>query len=211
MDPLAPFFVPLRGYLFFPLDRPWRTPLEPPALSSWPFVEIFLPFPVLDPFVEIPSLANPSRVVPPSRGLSGQSRPSWPFVEIFLPFPVLRGPAWFPFPRVFWRPSWFGEPLLSPLQRLSGPSPFRGPLPFPVALPLVGKWLSFFLPFLPWSFVGTGSPWIRPLGMEPLLSPLQRLSGPLPSFVALIFWRPFRGPSFPWRTPSSNALVALRP
>ena len=103
-----------------------------------------------------------------------------------------------------------GEPLLSPLQRLSGPSPFfvalRGYLFSFGALSLVeivslanlGRPLSS--PRQPLSgplpsFVAlrgnlfafsrpSWTPWWRTLG-GPLSSPLQRLSGPLPSFVAL--------------------------
>ena len=121
-------------------------------------------------------------------------------MEIFLPFPVLRGPAWWkylssppltaPFPTL-------GEPLLSPLQRLSGP--------LPSFVALRGNLFFFRAPFwwIPFPTLG-----------EPLLSPLQRLSGPLPFFVALrgnlfFFWRPF------WTfvslaDPLANPLVALR-
>ena len=91
------------------------------------------------------------------------------------------------------------RPLLSPLQRLSGPSPFfvalRGYLfafsrpswtrPFPrgdlggslssLLQPLSGpSWRPSWTPFVALSFLG-----------EPLLSPLQRLSGPSPFLVAL--------------------------
>ena len=59
-------------------------PLESLRRSSWPFVEMFLPFPG-NPFSPSRPLAGPSQAS--SNPLVALRRSSWPFVDIFLPFP----------------------------------------------------------------------------------------------------------------------------
>ena len=71
-----------------PLADPYRSPSNPfVALrrSSWPFVEMFLPF-ALRGHLLPPSqpLADPSQAS--SNPLVALRRSSWPFVDIFLPF-----------------------------------------------------------------------------------------------------------------------------
>ena len=192
MDPFASFVDRPSWKSFLPLailGTPSRSPSNPLVAlcrSSWPFVEIFLPFRVLHgslrvlrgpPFVEILSpLGDPWRtpVEPPPT-------PSWPFA-------VLRGPSWKsfclfvsfmdPFASFVDRPSWksflplatLGGPPLSPLHTfvaLCRPSP-----PF----------VEILSPL--------GDPW------HTLSIPLQPLRGPLPFFVAL------RGNLFAFPTPS---------
>ena len=201
----SPFFVALRGNLF-PFS--WKS---------------FLPFPTFGG--SLSSLLQPLRGPSPFFvALRGNLFPfSWksflPFLadpsrassNAFVALPVLRKSpfswkSFLPFPT-------FGGSLLSPLQPLSGPSPFfvalRGNL-FPFS------WKSF----LPWpTFGGSLSSLLQPLrGPSPsfvalrgnlfpfswksyspfptfggsLSSLLQRLSGPSPSFVAL------RGYLFPF-------------
>ena len=131
----SPFFVPLRGNLFAfspfvgilpPLPDLRQTPPVPPPTPSRPFVVLrapswkslfaFSPLVGILPPPSRPS-ANPSRA--PSNPLVALRRSSCPFVEIFLPFSF--PPLTAPFPTL-------GGPLLSPRQRLSGPSSFFVPL-----------------------------------------------------------------------------------
>ena len=115
----SPFFVALRGYLFAeipPLARPdpsqaSSNPLVALRRSSWPFVDIFLPFPG-NLFSPSRPLADPSQAS--SNPLVALRRSSWPFVDIFLPFP---GNPFSP-----------SRPLADPSQAFSNPLvALRGP------------------------------------------------------------------------------------
>ena len=93
----SPFFVALRGYLFaffrksFPLARPLADPSQASSnplvalrRSSWPFVDIFLPFPG-NPFPPSRPLADPSQAS--SNPLVALRGPSCPFVDNSFPLP----------------------------------------------------------------------------------------------------------------------------
>ena len=160
-------FVALRGFLFGP-SRPLADP------SSWPFVDIFLPFPG-NPFSPARPLAEPSRAF--SNPFVALRRSSWPFVDFFLPFPG--NP--FPFPT-------FGRALSSLLQPLRGPSPFfvalRGFL-------FAFSWKSFPLPDL----------WRIPLEPSPTPSwPFAVLRGP--SWISFCLFLEILSPlPDPWQSP----------
>ena len=173
--------------------------------SSWPFVDIFLPFRG-NPFSLWP-LADPSRAS--SNPFVALRRSSWPFVDIFLPF---RGNPFSP-----WRP--MADPSRAssnPLVALSGPSwpfvdiflPFRGN-PFsplasllqPLGLVVLRGPSWIFLPFRGNPSRASSNPFVA----------LRRSSWP---FVDIFL--PFPGNPFsPWRSlanpsrASSNPLAAL--
>ena len=160
----SPFFVALRGYLLEMPWRPWRIPLEsfptpspwisfclfrPMAdpsrassnpfvalrCSSWPFVDIFLPFPG-NPFSPWRPMADPSRAS--SNPLVALRCSSWPFVDIFLPFPGNPFSPW----RSLADPS---RASSNPFVALSGPScPFVDNSFSLRALRGSPSWISFF-------------------------------------------------------------------
>ena len=196
-------------------------PLESLRRSSWPFVDIFLPFPG-NPFSPSRPLAGPSQAS--SNPLVALRRSSWPFVDIFLPFPgnpfspsrpladpsqassnplvALRRSSW-PFVEsfclfleIFSPCPTIGGSLLSLLQPLSGPSPFfvalRGYL-------FAFSWKSFLPlpdPWRPsrpsWPFaVLRGPSWKSFCLFLEIFSPCPTIGGSLSSLL-----QPLGGPSW---------------
>ena len=167
-----------------PLAGPSRASANPfVALrrSSWPFVEIFLPFPG-NPFSP---LGDPWRIP-----LEPPPTPSWPFA-------VLRGPSWKSFCLFLEILSPLGDLWRIPLEPPPTPSwPFavlRGP-----------SWKSFclFLEILS----PLGDLWRIPLGPPPTPSwPFVDIFLPFPG-NPFSPWRPLADPS----RASANPFVALR-
>ena len=113
----SPFFVALRGYLFafswksfLPLaaladpSRASSNPFVALRRSSWPFVDIFLPFPGIGRLLILSPLGGPWRIP-----LEPPPTPSWPFA-------VLRGPSWISFCLFVEILSPLGDPWQTPLE-----------------------------------------------------------------------------------------------
>ena len=167
---------------------------SPSCLSSWPFVEMFLPFPG-NPFPPSRPLADPSQAS--SNPLESLRRSSWPFVDIFLPFPGnLFSPA-----RPLAEPSRAFSNAFVALRRSSWPFvdiflPFPGN-PFPPSRPLADPSQASSNPLVAlrrssWPFVDISLPF--PGNPFPPSRPLADPSKPSPTpswpFAVL------RGPSW---------------